>query len=119
MFVKSPSPLSVGARVELEFQIRNRGNRTLDPCLSSARQVLVLSDNRTGVDGRPPLGGSLSLVDHPGCERRFALEPGAHFAWKEVVEPELASFETMQMIWEGQKEIPPGSPWNKNRATKI
>ena len=37
-------------------------------------------------------------------------------AWKDVVEPELPSFESMKMIWAWQKEIPADSPWNKNRA---
>lgn len=37
-------------------------------------------------------------------------------AWNEVIEPELPQFESMQPIWAWQKEIPPDSPWNKNRG---
>ena len=85
MSVESPSVLNVGAEVDLELQIHNRGKRKLDACLGPSRQMSVISDNRTGVDGRPPVGGFASLVDHPGCERRFTLEPGAHFGWKEAV----------------------------------
>lgn len=36
--------------------------------------------------------------------------------WREVVEPALPAFQSMQSIWPWQQEIPPDSPWNKNRA---
>jgi hypothetical protein len=85
MSVESPSLLNAGAQVEVELQIHNRGPRMLDACLGPSRGVSVLSDNRTGGDGRSAFGGSASLVDHPGCQRRFTLEPGGHLAWKESV----------------------------------
>jgi creatinine amidohydrolase len=36
-------------------------------------------------------------------------------AWVERVEPALAQFQSMQRIWPWQEEIPPESPWNRNR----
>jgi len=39
-------------------------------------------------------------------------------AWRERVEPELPNFMSMQMIWPWQQEIPPDSPWNRNRPLK-
>ena len=36
--------------------------------------------------------------------------------WREVVEPALPAFQSMQAIWPWQTEIPPDSPWNKNRG---
>jgi creatinine amidohydrolase len=51
------------------------------------------------------------------------LQPAHHLttfaaveqAWKERIEPALPGFESMQRIWPWQEEIPPDSPWNKNR----
>src|SRR5262245_43295890 len=75
--------LTVGHRVDIEFEIHNRGRKTLVACLGRSRQIDLVSDSRKSVDGRPPVGASVVVVDHPSCERHFALQPGGRFKWKE------------------------------------
>ena len=38
--------------------------------------------------------------------------------WREVVEPRLADFRTMQDLWEGQEPVPDGSVWHANWRVK-
>ena len=49
------------------------------------RQVTLISETRQVV-GRSPVGGAATLVDHPGCQRRFTVDPGAQYRWTESVE---------------------------------
>jgi hypothetical protein len=57
----------------------------LDACVGTSRTVTIISDDRTGADGRPPVGGAATLVDHPGCQRRFTIAPGVDFGWTESI----------------------------------
>ncbi|HEX7434155.1 MAG TPA: creatininase family protein [Anaerolineaceae bacterium] len=51
------------------------------------------------------------------------LQPAHHFTtfddvetvWKDVVLPKLPEFLTMQDRWDGQPDLPPGSPWARNQ----
>ena len=69
----------------------------------------------------------VDFLGHKGAEllaEYDSLQPGHSFttflqveqAWKELIEPELPKFQSMQRIWPWQEEIPADSPWNKNRA---
>ena len=45
----------------------------------------------------------------------FTTFAAVEAAWKELIEPALPRFESMQRIWSWQAELPPDSPWNLNR----
>jgi hypothetical protein len=77
-----PPKVSVGQDVALRFRVQNSGPRTLDACVGPSRNVRIVPDNDT--DGNEPLGVSSDVVDHPGCQQRFRLVPGAHFEWNET-----------------------------------
>ena len=83
--LESPSLLDAGEQVDVKLEIQNRGKQVLTACLGYSRQIHVISDIRTAVQGRPPVGSSGQIVDHPRCERPFKLEPGDRFAWSEAI----------------------------------
>jgi hypothetical protein len=77
-----PSIVVVGEETPLRFRVQNSGRRPIDACVGLARNVRIVPDNDT--DGNEPLGISADVIDHPGCQQRFRLAPGAHFEWKET-----------------------------------
>jgi hypothetical protein len=77
-----PSTVVVGEETPLHFRVQNSGHRRIDACIGPSRNVRIVPDNDT--DGNEPIGISADVVDHPGCQRRFRLAPGAHFEWNET-----------------------------------
>jgi hypothetical protein len=77
-----PSAVAVGEETPLRFRVQNSGRRPIDACVGVARNVRVVPDNDT--DGNEPIGVSARFVNHPGCQQRFRLAPGAHFEWNET-----------------------------------
>jgi creatinine amidohydrolase len=82
------------------------------------------SDRRTG---ERMLQDEVAFLGQKGLEllaEYERLRPAHSFStfaevervWREVVEPALPAFQSMQSIWPWQQEIPPDSPWNKNRG---
>jgi creatinine amidohydrolase len=57
----------------------------------------------------------LNAYEQTQPEHRFTTFAAVEQAWQERIEPILAEFQTMQRIWPWQEEIPPDSPWNRNR----
>ena len=64
----------------------------------------MLSENRPD-EGRPPVSGYITDVDHPSCGRRFRIAPGADFSWEEAVSlPSVAAGPALltlgvQVLW--------------------
>jgi hypothetical protein len=54
----------------------------VDACVGLSRNVRIVPENDT--DGNEPIGISALAVDHPGCQQRFRLAPGARFEWNET-----------------------------------
>ena len=77
-----PSIVVAGEETPLRFRVQNSGRRPIDACVGVARNVRIVPDNDT--DGNEPIPISAEFVDHPGCQRRFRLAPGAHFEWQET-----------------------------------
>jgi hypothetical protein len=77
-----PSTVVVDKETPLRFRLQNSGRRSLDACVGVARDVRILPDNDT--DGNEPIGISSRFVDHPGCQQRFRIAPGAHVEWSET-----------------------------------
>jgi hypothetical protein len=77
-----PSIVVVGEETPLRFRVHNSGRRPIDACVGLSRNVRIAPDNDT--DGNEPIGVSADVVDHPGCQQRFRLAPGAHFEWNET-----------------------------------
>lgn len=77
-----PSTVVVGQDTPLRFRVQNSGQRRIDACVGWARNVRIVPENDT--DGNEPVPVSGSYVDHPGCQHRFRLAPGAHYEWNET-----------------------------------
>jgi hypothetical protein len=77
-----PSVVMAGEETPLRFRVQNSGPRPIDACVGVARNVRIVPDNDT--DGNEPIGIESTFVDHPGCQRRFRLDPGGHFEWNET-----------------------------------
>jgi hypothetical protein len=77
-----PSIVVVGEETPLRFRLQNSGSRRIDACVGLSRNVWILPDDDT--QGNEPIGVSAHVDDHPGCQQRFRLGPGAHFEWKET-----------------------------------
>jgi hypothetical protein len=77
-----PSSVVVGEEIPLRFRVQNSGRRPIDACVGLSRNVRIVPDNDT--DGNEPIGISAHVVDHPGCQQRFRIAPGAHFEWNET-----------------------------------
>ena len=82
MSVVVPSIVVVGEETPLRFRVQNSGRRPIDACVGLSRNVRIVPDNDT--DGNEPIGISARVVDHPGCQQRFRLAPGAHVEWNEI-----------------------------------
>lgn len=76
-----PSTVVAGEETPLRFRMQNSGRRSIDACVGPSRNVRIVPENDT--DGNEPIGISEHVVDHPGCQQRFRLAPGAHFDWSE------------------------------------
>jgi len=77
-----PPIVAVGQESPLRFRLQNSSRRTIDACVGPARNVRIVPENDT--DGNEPIPVSDSSVDHPGCQHRFRLAPGAHYEWNET-----------------------------------
>jgi hypothetical protein len=77
-----PSIVVVGQETPLRLRVQNSGRRAIDACVGVSRNLRIVPDNDT--DGNEPIGISADVVDHPGCQQRFRLAPGAHFEWNET-----------------------------------
>ena len=77
-----PSTVVVGQDTPLRFRVQNSGRRRIDACVGWARNVRIVPENDT--DGNEPVPVSSTYADHPGCQHRFRLAPGAHYEWNET-----------------------------------
>jgi hypothetical protein len=77
-----PPGVVAGEETPLRFRVQNSGRRPIDACVGQSRNVRIVPDNDT--DGNEPIGISAYVVEHPGCQWRFRLAPGAHFEWDEA-----------------------------------
>ena len=77
-----PSVVAVGEETPLRLRVRNSGRRPIDACVGRSRNIRIVPENDT--DGNEPIGISADVVDHPGCQQRFRLAPGAHVEWNET-----------------------------------
>jgi hypothetical protein len=77
-----PSNVVVGEETRLRFRVQNSGRHTIDGCVGPSRNVWIIPEDDT--QGNEPLSISEHVVDHPGCQRRLRLAPGAHFEWEET-----------------------------------
>lgn len=77
-----PPIVVVGEETPLRFRVQNSGRRRVDACVGLSRNVRIVPENDT--DGNEPIGISALAVDHPGCQQRFRLAPGARFEWNET-----------------------------------
>jgi hypothetical protein len=77
-----PSRVVVGEETPLRLRVQNSGRRPIDACVGRSRNIRILPENDT--DGNEPIGISAHAVDHPGCQQRFRLVPGAHYEWTET-----------------------------------
>lgn len=69
---------AVGGSVDFEFELKNGGRATASACLGPSRSVWYEAGSSGGV--------SSDFVDHPGCKRAFAIQPGGAWAWIETLE---------------------------------
>lgn len=76
--ISPPTLLSADQPSDFDLQLSNKATHLIEACLGVAREVLVVS-----AEEGYPLVGTARMIDHPYCERRFKLEPGGHFAWRE------------------------------------
>jgi hypothetical protein len=59
--------------VDFDLELKNQSRKIVRACLGPSRSV-----SRSG-------SWSLNLVDHPGCSREFAIEPGETMRWRETL----------------------------------
>ena len=67
-----------GTSATFVFILTNSGTRAVNACLGPSRSVWY--------DTSGPSGVSTTWVDHPGCMREFAIEPGRDMTWSEVLD---------------------------------
>lgn len=67
-----------GASADFTFRLANRGSTTAKACLGPSRSVSYKVASSSGISG--------SFVDHPGCTREFAIQPGGEMTWAETLE---------------------------------
>jgi hypothetical protein len=78
----APSIVIVGEETRLRFRVQNSGRRAIDACVGLSRHVWITPEDDT--QANEPLSISAPFVDHPSCQQRFRLTPGAHFEWNET-----------------------------------
>ena len=76
-----PSTVVVG-ETPLRFRVQNSARHAIDACVGLSRYVSLIPEDDT--QSNEPIGISARVVDHPGCQQRFRLGPGAHFEWQET-----------------------------------
>jgi hypothetical protein len=67
--------------IDFSFELANKGKSTASACLGPSRSVDYHVDYKGGSEG----GSIGSYVDHPGCARQFAIEPGDTLSWAETI----------------------------------
>jgi hypothetical protein len=63
---------------DFSFELTNRGKASAKACLGPSRTVSYRSAASSGT--------SMTLVDHPGCTREFAIQSGGVMSWDEALE---------------------------------
>src|SRR5690349_9504631 len=74
-----PANVVVGEKTRLRVRVQNSGPRAIDGCVGPSRNVWITPEDDT--QGNEPLSISEHVVDHPRCQRRLRLAPGAHVEW--------------------------------------
>lgn len=69
---------AVPGSVDFKFELKNGGPAAASACLGPSRSVWYEAGSGGGVRS--------DVVDHPGCEREFAIQPGSAWAWSETLE---------------------------------
>jgi hypothetical protein len=69
---------AVAGSVDFSFELKNGGSTPAIACLGPSRSVWYKAGSGSGV--------SSDLIDHPGCQREFAIQPGRTWAWSETLE---------------------------------
>jgi len=77
-----PSNVVVGEDTRLRFRAQNSGRHAIDGCVGPSRNVRIIPEDDT--QGNEPVSVLEHVVDHPGCQQRLRLAPGAHFEWDET-----------------------------------
>jgi len=77
-----PSNVVVGEDTRLHFRVQNSGRHAIEGCVGPSRNVWITPEDDT--QGNEPISISEHVVDHPGCQQRYRLAPGAHFDWDET-----------------------------------
>ena len=72
-----PSNVVVGEDTRLHFRVQNSGRHAIEGCVGPSRNVWITPEDDT--QGNEPISISEHVVDHPGCQQRYRLAPGAHF----------------------------------------
>jgi hypothetical protein len=76
--------LRIGQDAELQLVLRNRRTvGSIDACIGVTRRYRLSAVPYELRESRPPVAESGGLIDHPYCERRFALGPGEQLSWSE------------------------------------
>jgi hypothetical protein len=74
---------AVAGSVDFELELKNGGSASAIACLGPSRSVWYTTGSGGGVSG--------DLVDHAGCQREFAIQPGRTWGWSETLKvPELS-----------------------------
>jgi hypothetical protein len=68
----------VGEEIIARCILRNRGPGSVEGCLGEAKGYNML--------GTKDARGSVQTIDHPGCVRRFKLEPAQTVEWNEPIQ---------------------------------
>ncbi|MEZ5288277.1 MAG: hypothetical protein R2712_26445 [Vicinamibacterales bacterium] len=68
---------TVAGSVDFGLELKNGGSESASACLGPSRSVWYKAGSGGGV--------SSDLVDHPGCQREFAIEAGRALAWSETL----------------------------------
>jgi hypothetical protein len=68
--------------IDFSFELANKGTTVAAACLGPSRSLHYDVDYEGGSQG----GITGDFVDHPGCARQFAIEPGDALSWAETIE---------------------------------
>jgi hypothetical protein len=71
---------AAGSTMDLRLILRNVSQtETVRACLGYSREYVLFAEPI--IAGRKPLAIDTRVIDHPGCDRRFELTPGAKLEW--------------------------------------
>jgi hypothetical protein len=76
--------VQIGQKLPLTVTITNvTADRSVEACLGESRDTTLLAVPLAMREGRSPIAGTYTVIDHPGCVRRFRLAAGEHTSWQE------------------------------------